>query len=157
MGTSIKPSATESMITSIKNVVVESEICSTVPCSESCAPVECQLCRPCLSSDDIQDLFAAHREHLNRGDTKRIFPEPIARKTLDREKLKSLSPKNQMMEKWFYDPSNCKIHIAFISETYLTSDHDFQLTNFSVHRVDRPKPGGGLLIGLQNNIAHKRL
>lgn len=90
------------MITSLKNIVVESEICSTIPCTESCAPTECELCRPCLSTDDIQGLFAAHREHLNRGDTKRIFPEPIVDKTLNLENLKLLSPKNQMMTKWFY-------------------------------------------------------
>lgn len=82
--------------------MVDSEICSTIPCSESCAPIQCELCRPCLSSADIQDLFTAHREHLNRGDTKRIFPEPIADQKLNLENLKLLSPKNQMMTKWFY-------------------------------------------------------
>ncbi|KAG4068324.1 hypothetical protein HA402_007844 [Bradysia odoriphaga] len=97
-----RSSATESMITSLKNIVVEPEICSTIPCSESCAPIECELCRPCLSPDDIQDLYAAHREHLSRGDTKRIFPEPITDKTLDLKNLKLLSPKNQKMTKWFY-------------------------------------------------------
>lgn len=97
-----RPSATESMITSLKNVVVESETCSNIPCSESCAPTECELCRPCLSADVIQDLFAAHREHLSRGDTKRIFPEPIVDKTINLKNLKLLSPKNQMMTKWFY-------------------------------------------------------
>lgn len=90
------------MITSLKNIVIEPEICSTVPCSDSCAPTACELCRPCLSAADIEDLTAAHREHLARGETKRIFPESIADKTLNSENLKSLSSKNRMMTKWFY-------------------------------------------------------
>lgn len=90
------------MITSTKNIVVQSEVCSNAPCSESCAPTECELCLPCLSTDDIQDLFAAQREHLSRGDTKRIFPEPIVNKILNVENFKLLSPKNKMMTKWFY-------------------------------------------------------
>lgn len=94
----------ETMLSADKNIMVNGEICGEPPCSESCAPVECQLCKPCLSSSDIADYHRAYREHINRGDTRRIFPTRISnsRETNDDyEQFKTLSPKNQMMTKWF--------------------------------------------------------
>lgn len=49
------------------------------------------------------------------------------------------------------------IDIAFIVETFLSTKHDFQLTNFTTHRSDRKTHGGGALIAVRNNIDHKRL
>lgn len=100
------------MVSSLKNIVVDADICAKPPCTYSCESVECQLCRPCLSSDDLEDLKMAYREHMNRGDTKRIFPVPIVDKKLNEKEFKLLSPKNQMMARWFHskcvnDPSWC--------------------------------------------------
>lgn len=103
---SLRPrsSSTEIMISTDKNIVVNAETCAQLPCTESCAPEQCQLCRPCLTKSEFNEIHAAYREHVNRGETKRIFPKPIeSRKTkLDDTYLESLSPKNQFMTKWFY-------------------------------------------------------
>lgn len=96
---------TEIMLSTDKNIMVNGEVCGQPPCAESCAPVECQLCKPCLSRSEIAELNQAYREHVNRGDTKRIFPARIRnpkRSLNDDEFFKSLSVKNQMMTKWFH-------------------------------------------------------
>lgn len=99
---------TEMMISSDKNIMVNGEICGQLPCTESCAPSECQLCKPCLSKSEIAELHQAYREHIYRGDTKRIFPVRFndPEKTIEDEFFKSLSYKNQMMTKWFQ--AKCK-------------------------------------------------
>lgn len=97
-----RTSDAEQMMSSDKNIAVNAEHCSNPKCSESCEPSECELCRPCLSSQDVLDLHTAYREHVNRGDTKRIFPKPlINNEQLNEDELRSLSPKNQMITKWF--------------------------------------------------------
>jgi tubulin monoglycylase TTLL15 len=93
---------TEIMLSTEKNVMVNADICGRLPCSESCAPVECQLCKSCLSDNDIANLHKAYREHVNRGDTKRIFPIKIIDSKIDEELFKKLSVKNQLMTKWFF-------------------------------------------------------
>lgn len=49
------------------------------------------------------------------------------------------------------------IDIAAIAETFLLSNHDFQLNNYTVYRNDRSSHGGGVLIAVKDNISHKRL
>ena len=95
---------TETMLSTNKNIAVNAEVCGQAPCTESCAPIECLLCKPCLSHQDSMELHRAYREHVNRGDTKRIFPVPINKqlKKIDDETFNELSPKNQFMTKWFY-------------------------------------------------------
>lgn len=92
-----------------KNIAVNAEQCASKRCAESCEPTECALCRPCLSAQDISQLHAAYREHINRGDTKRIFPVPIQWNSDDGDDIvKSTEPnfddlnaKNQWMSRWF--------------------------------------------------------
>uniref|UniRef100_A0A182NCV4 Uncharacterized protein n=1 Tax=Anopheles dirus TaxID=7168 RepID=A0A182NCV4_9DIPT len=95
---------TEAMLSSLKNLATAANQCAELPCTESCAPVECQLCSTCLEASDLDDLQRAYREHINRGDMKRIFPVPKA----DRHRLdyESLSAKNQFMSRWFEE--KCK-------------------------------------------------
>ncbi|XP_055527611.1 probable tubulin polyglutamylase ttll-15 [Wyeomyia smithii] len=89
----------EAMISSLKNIVVHANRCSEAPCAESCAPEECSLCVSCLSGADLKELHSAYREHLNRGDMKRIFPVPKAdHLPVDQEKM---SAKNRWMSRWF--------------------------------------------------------
>lgn len=92
----------EVMQSSDKNIAVFADICSKEPCADSCASIECELCRPCLLPADIADLHAAYREHVNRGDTKRIFPHSIHNgQMIDNDSLNKLSDKNRMITKWF--------------------------------------------------------
>lgn len=87
------------MMSTDKNIAVFAEHCASAKCAESCELPECELCRPCLESQDISDLHAAYREHVNRGDTKRIFPVPIIDgKSSD---FSDLNEKNQKMSRWF--------------------------------------------------------
>lgn len=90
------------MISADKNIVVYAEQCSQPACLESCMPIQCELCLPCLTNDDRNILHDAYREHTRKGNTKRIFPPPIINKKLDENYLKNLSQKNQMIMKWFY-------------------------------------------------------
>lgn len=94
----------ESMLATDKNIMVNGDICVQPPCSETCSPVECQLCKTCLTSSDIVELKRAYREHVNRGDTKRIFPAHIdpSKAIDDDEMFEKLSPKNQMITRWFH-------------------------------------------------------
>lgn len=90
------------MQSSDKNIAVYADVCSKEPCSGSCSAVECELCRPCLSPSDIASLHTAYREHINRGDTKRIFPTPIGHgNTFDGAVDDQLSDKNRLITKWF--------------------------------------------------------
>jgi len=94
----------DAMLTTDKNIMVNGDVCTQMPCLETCSPVECQMCKTCLTSADIFDLKRAYREHVNRGDTKRIFPARIDPKLpieID-ESFEKLSPKNQMMARWFH-------------------------------------------------------
>ncbi|XP_053673253.1 probable tubulin polyglutamylase ttll-15 [Anopheles nili] len=100
---------TEAMLSSIKNLATGANQCSNVPCVESCAPVECQLCRTCLEESDLDDLQRAYREHMNRGDMKRIFPVPKADN--HRVNFETLSAKNQFMSRWFEE--KCKLDSSY--------------------------------------------
>ncbi|CAG9807203.1 unnamed protein product [Chironomus riparius] len=94
----------EAMLSSDKNIMVNGEVCSQLPCSESCSPVECQICKPCLTQSEIIELHRSYREHLNKGDTKRIFPVPIndPKASIDTKFYRNLSASNQLITKWFY-------------------------------------------------------
>lgn len=86
-------------MSSDKNIAVFAEYCASEMCTASCELPECELCRPCLSTQDITDLHTTYREHINRGDTKRIFPVPIIDgKVPD---ISDLNEKNQMISRWF--------------------------------------------------------
>lgn len=95
---------TELMLSTDKNIMVNADTCGQLPCSESCAPIECQLCKPCLTNQDIAMLHLAYREHVNRGDTKRIFPPSTTNFTkfhYDEDYYKNLNPRNRLMVQWF--------------------------------------------------------
>jgi len=95
---------TEVMLSTDKNVMVNGRICGAPPCSESCAAVECQLCKPCLTQSDLFEMHRSYRQHLNKGETRRIFPIPVTdtTKPLEDDFFRSLSARNQMMTRWFH-------------------------------------------------------
>lgn len=89
-------------MSSDKNIAVFADDCTSDECSISCESLKCQLCRPCLSHKDITNLHIAYREHINRGDTKRIFPKPIDKNYVINDKeLENLTDENKKMTKWF--------------------------------------------------------
>lgn len=96
---SIRTSDAEQMMSSDKNIAVLAEHCASDECAESCELPECELCRPCLSTQDVTDLHAAYREHVNRGESKRIFPVPITNE--EPQDFSNLNEKNQKISRWF--------------------------------------------------------
>lgn len=89
------------MLSAEKNIAVYADKCMQPECADSCEHDECKLCRPCLMPDDIIDLHSAYREHVNRGDTKRIFPVPISSDKINMINYDDLSPKNRLITQWF--------------------------------------------------------
>lgn len=96
------------MMSADKNIAVFANQCASAECAESCELPECGVCRPCLTAQDITDLHTAYREHMNRGDTKRIFPVPISNENgidpstvVDGTDFSDLNAKNQWMSRWF--------------------------------------------------------
>ena len=65
------------MLTSQKNVAVFPKECGSELCKSGCVSPACQLCNTCLSEDTYTSLTRAYKEHVNRGDCKRIFPPPM--------------------------------------------------------------------------------
>lgn len=100
------------MMASAKNIVVNGEICSKPPCAESCAPIDCQLCYQCLSTEQRNLLIDSVSEHLNRGDTKRITPAPVAvLKSLKSEFWDHLSENNRFMARWYM--AKCEMESSY--------------------------------------------
>lgn len=62
------------MLSADKNIAVYPEECNSDLCLSSCVSPSCQLCNHCLSAETRRQLLAAYREHVNRGDCRRIFP-----------------------------------------------------------------------------------
>lgn len=69
------------METSEKNIMVLPNLCSSALCRNNCDDLDCRLCKACLAENKEleQDLREAHKEHINRGDCKRIFPPTMVR------------------------------------------------------------------------------
>lgn len=86
--------AAESMLTASKNIAVNAVACGQ-RCD--CSLAACKLCLPCLSADQRAVLVAAYREHLQKGDAKRLFPQT----QLSAERLAQLSSENQLHTRWF--------------------------------------------------------
>ncbi|XP_011633748.1 tubulin polyglutamylase TTLL6 isoform X1 [Pogonomyrmex barbatus] len=67
--------AEEEMEIANKNIVVLPELCKK--CHNDCFRIECQLCRPCFTSETKVILMQSYLEHQNRMDFQRIFPPSI--------------------------------------------------------------------------------
>ena len=95
-----------------KDVLVSPELCSReCPCEEE----KCQLCRQCLTSEDIGTLRTAFMERRNQGQMLRIFPPPVKRNdpTLE-SKFKTWSAANKKMTTWYRE--KCKLDRVWCDE-----------------------------------------
>lgn len=104
---------TEIMISSDKSVFIDPISCTNL-CADNCESDKCNLCKHCISASDLQDLHSAYREHVRRGETKRIFPKPINDRSIDvtlSEEYQQLTPKNKLITRWFYE--KCKTDITW--------------------------------------------
>ena len=66
----------------------------------------------------------------------------------------SIRNKKQVFEQYIFAND---ISICCLSETFLMSDEQFELKNFSLIRSDRPSRSGGVAIALKKNINYKKL
>nr|CAI5847155.1 unnamed protein product [Callosobruchus analis] len=67
------------MIVSDKDIAVYSETCNSELCRRGCTSPLCSLCKTCLVADTRQYLMQAYKEHMHKGDCKRIFPPTMVR------------------------------------------------------------------------------
>lgn len=86
------------MFSSGKNIAVNIIFCNE-SCNKSCSPAGCELCLPCMNGIEIKQLHRSYREHMNRGEMKRIFPNNFH---FQEEITKQMTPANQFMTNWFF-------------------------------------------------------
>ncbi|CAH1113677.1 unnamed protein product [Psylliodes chrysocephalus] len=105
------------MIVAEKNLVTFPNICNSPKCKSSCAFIDCQLCKNCLTDEIREFLQEAAREHNHRGDCKRIYPPPMVqissdmihqtqKEALQETNIGKLSPHNQLQYRWFQGKCN---------------------------------------------------
>ena len=86
------------MFSNSKNIAVNTRICVSNDCDKNCGKPECELCTPCLGSEDIDNMHRAYREHVRRGGFKRIFP---TENHFGEDFVSKMTPRNQILIKWF--------------------------------------------------------
>ena len=91
------------MVSSRHNVAVKPETCSNNPCRDNCSSFACDLCVQCMHEDKLFNVHRAYREHIRRGEMKRVFPTTIH---YGDEYIKTLSPQNSFMTRWYRE--KCK-------------------------------------------------
>nr|CAH7767062.1 unnamed protein product [Callosobruchus chinensis] len=90
------------MIVSDKDIAVYSETCNSQICRRGCTSPLCSLCKTCLAADTRQYLIQAYKEHMHKGDCKRIFPPTMTEAEAKEGILTDdLTPENRLMYKWF--------------------------------------------------------
>ncbi|XP_030764758.1 tubulin polyglutamylase TTLL6 [Sitophilus oryzae] len=91
----------EKMIVSDKHLATYPEKCHSQLCRTSCVSPDCQLCKTCLSPETRKYLVQAFKEHIHKGDCKRIFPPSLtAQEHLD-DTTEKYSAENQLHVRWF--------------------------------------------------------
>nr|AGH30335.1 Eri-1-2 [Nilaparvata lugens] len=80
--------STSSMEVLAKNVMVYEKECFSPKC-DGCMSPECQLCRSCLTPNQLGVLQRAYVEHNNRKDCKRAFPPSMK---IPRKHISSYAP-----------------------------------------------------------------
>ncbi|KAL1513685.1 hypothetical protein ABEB36_003062 [Hypothenemus hampei] len=97
----IRSKAEADMVVSTKHLMTYPEKCNSELCKNSCLSPDCQLCKPCLSPETTGYLIEAYKEHLNKGDCKRIFPPIESRERALDPVTDNYSAENQLHYKWF--------------------------------------------------------
>ncbi|KAJ2951543.1 hypothetical protein O0L34_g13692 [Tuta absoluta] len=94
------------MLSAFKNIAVWGNECAYF-CNDTCGGV-CTLCANCLNPTDRNTLRQAYREHLHRGDFRRLLPPPMVPNS-PTEDLNGLSAKNKMMFMWYQGKCNTDV------------------------------------------------
>lgn len=98
----------DEMKVSSPDIRVFPEMCVSSECTDSCVPIECQLCKRCLSHPTEKMLKIAYLEHMRRGSAQRVLPPSFNQtETLKWDPatewpgLEGLSDQNKLMHRWF--------------------------------------------------------
>ncbi|XP_045500000.1 probable tubulin polyglutamylase ttll-15 [Colias croceus] len=107
MGNLSDQTAVQNMISAQKNIAVYSKECSTT-CKDNCdATSACALCKPCLNNKLKNALLTAHREHIHKGDFRRLFPPAMQQNDKNIEaKIKDLNEMNKLQYIWYQGKCN---------------------------------------------------
>ena len=83
------------MMSSKQNILVDAVMCDT--CDEnSCNISGCEICPSCLDSTDLYELHKTYREHMHKGNFKRLLPNSITYE----EDFLMMTPRNQKLSMW---------------------------------------------------------
>nr|XP_031833556.1 probable tubulin polyglutamylase ttll-15 isoform X2 [Nomia melanderi] len=96
----------DEMMVADKNLVVLPKLCAE--CND-CFRVECQLCRPCFTTETKLILSQSYLEHQNKMDFQRVFPPPITKGMV----LKDYTLRNQLLVRWYQ--GKCEIDHSWCS------------------------------------------
>jgi len=93
------------MQVSDKDVLVSPATCVTTECEgkSGCVLEQCELCKQCLTREDVSNLRRAWLERRNQFATRRIFPHPVTReqaRTVNKEQ-EEMGDNNRKMSKWY--------------------------------------------------------
>ena len=93
------------MQVSDKDVLVSPATCVTSKCLDKngCQLEQCELCKKCLSREDVSNLRRAWLERRNQFATRRIFPHAVSMKQARSENKEQaeLGDSNRKMAKWY--------------------------------------------------------
>eukprot|EP00090_Calanus_glacialis_P004568 TRINITY_DN13423_c0_g1_i1.p1 TRINITY_DN13423_c0_g1~~TRINITY_DN13423_c0_g1_i1.p1 ORF type:complete len:509 (-),score=174.05 TRINITY_DN13423_c0_g1_i1:49-1575(-) len=93
------------MQVSDKDVLVSPATCVTTECLDKngCQLEQCELCKKCLSREDVSNLRRAWLERRNQFATRRIFPHAVSMKQARSENKEQaeLGDSNRKMAKWY--------------------------------------------------------
>ena len=88
----------------MQEISVFHALCASEKCMSNCGDSECKSkCVHCYSTGEKEELKRAYKEHVNRGECRRVVPMSMRRSdaTNDMEAGQGLLERNEWMLRWF--------------------------------------------------------
>lgn len=104
IASSVQTQAEKDMQVSDKDILVSPATCSSSEClsKTACDLSQCDLCKSCLSREDMKDLKRAWLERKNQFATRRIFPRLVSYKDAKNViEINEPRSSNRRLSKWF--------------------------------------------------------
>ncbi len=79
-------------------------LCTSDKCISNCGDPECRsTCVHCYTEDEKEELKRAYKEHVNRGECRRVVPMSMSWSDAESalEAGQGLVPRNEWMLRWF--------------------------------------------------------
>ena len=97
-----------------KDLLTGPHTCSQESCSGgsvACAQPQCELCKQCLSKQDLATLRRAWLERKNQFATTRIFPPAVSRRSVAQDGLEG---SNRRMAAWYR--AKCEMDLSWCDQ-----------------------------------------